>query len=298
MSVDKSLLNLEKHKGPGDDNTLPTLKMPGITSDATADLEMLAEGLFTGKSAKELDDLNAKLTGYVNLVPEPGLCVKMKDKSGKKLFLNLCTSDRVPALPRDISEEELVAALQADDVSFKVPMSIGEPHNETDHAGESSFWSLALEGMEHKYGLAIDRNTTVILRGKKFYGTLMEQRVRTKPKLITELGSEDTPADRKPEDDPVQLYLIPELKLWLDPVEKSPRCLSAEIYLPNAKTKEQLNVFVSDNRLVLSSSLISPKNYRLDILFPSQIESEIVTSTFDAVTKLLTVSAPLKLKEN
>ena len=48
--------------------------------------------------------------------------------------------------------------------------------------------SLALEGIENKHGISIDRNSTIVLKGKKAFGTLKEQRIRTKPKLITDLG--------------------------------------------------------------------------------------------------------------
>lgn len=43
--------------------------------------------------------------------------------------------------PKDITDEDLVKLLEADDPSgFRIPMSLGEPHAELDK-GVSKFWS-------------------------------------------------------------------------------------------------------------------------------------------------------------
>ncbi len=74
--------------------------------------------------------------GRKSFLPEPGFCLKTKAASGsEKVFLNVCSSADI-ALPRDISEEELVALIEnMEDAAFqfRVPMSLGEPHTELDN---------------------------------------------------------------------------------------------------------------------------------------------------------------------
>ncbi|XP_033932734.1 PIH1 domain-containing protein 1-like [Pseudochaenichthys georgianus] len=67
--------------------------------------------------------------------PQPGLCVKTVTEPDKqKIFVNVCQSPDVP-LPPEISRDELGDLLQSEDPSgFRVPMSLGEPHTETDNS--------------------------------------------------------------------------------------------------------------------------------------------------------------------
>ncbi|KAF3846998.1 hypothetical protein F7725_004076 [Dissostichus mawsoni] len=70
--------------------------------------------------------------------PQPGLCVKTVTEPDKqKIFVNVCQSPVVP-LPPEISRDELVDLLQSEDPSgFRVPMSLGEPHTETDNNSQA-----------------------------------------------------------------------------------------------------------------------------------------------------------------
>ena len=85
--------------------------------------------------------------------------------------------------PRDITEDELLKLLDSDDpFSFRVPMSLGEPHAEMDKSGggctvydivvntkflekmqtsevfKAFFLSVSMEGIEDKYKTTIDRS--------------------------------------------------------------------------------------------------------------------------------------------
>ncbi|KAG2455777.1 PIHD1 protein, partial [Polypterus senegalus] len=104
--------------------------------------------------------------GSKQIRPEPGLCVKTKCSDGGKVFVNVCQSSQVPA-PPPLSEAELIQLLESDDPSsFRVPMSLGEPHAEVDNK-----WKL--------------------LKNRKFLGNISEQHIRTKSKpVIQEIGSE------------------------------------------------------------------------------------------------------------
>lgn len=65
----------------------------------------------------------------------PGMCVKTSSVSEKqKVFLNICQSQAVPP-PPPLSQEALVKLLDSEDpTSYRVPMSLGEPHTEVDNS--------------------------------------------------------------------------------------------------------------------------------------------------------------------
>jgi hypothetical protein len=61
-----------------------------------------------------------------------GICVKTHTEDGDKVFINICQTPELPA-PDNISEDTLVRIWSSDDhSSFRVPMSIGEGHEEVD----------------------------------------------------------------------------------------------------------------------------------------------------------------------
>lgn len=70
-----------------------------------------------------------------SVLAPPGMCVKTVSEPDKqKIFVNICQSNSVPH-PPDLSREELVELLQSEDPSsYRVPMSLGEPHMEVDNS--------------------------------------------------------------------------------------------------------------------------------------------------------------------
>ena len=72
----------------------------------------------------------------------------MKTKNfitSQKVFLNICQTDAIPA-PADITDSELTDILDSDEPSsFRIPMSLGEGHEEVDKCTFNpctSIWSL------------------------------------------------------------------------------------------------------------------------------------------------------------
>lgn len=63
----------------------------------------------------------------------PGFCVKTKNvQTSDKVFINICHTSVIPA-PVDVTEEELTKILESDEPStFRIPMSVGEGHEELD----------------------------------------------------------------------------------------------------------------------------------------------------------------------
>ena len=79
----------------------------------------------------------------IKINPVPAYCLKLKTTDGKKVFVNVCHNENVPA-PRKKASQELEMMLRkiaTDDdentmMDYRVPMSIGEPHMETDNKGD------------------------------------------------------------------------------------------------------------------------------------------------------------------
>uniref|UniRef100_A0A8C4QE76 PIH1 domain containing 1 n=1 Tax=Eptatretus burgeri TaxID=7764 RepID=A0A8C4QE76_EPTBU len=134
----------------------------------------------------------------------PGFCIKTIGANPKemKVFVNVCSSSTVPMPPGLIDEEELIKALQSGtEMGLRLPMSLGEGHSETDHAGQlcmaydvvinpdlhervktselfrSFLMTVILEGLEDKNGIKLDKEWTV-LKNRKFMGTLLKQNIR------------------------------------------------------------------------------------------------------------------------
>ena len=45
-------------------------------------------------------------------VPKPGYVMKLRNSQNEKVFINVCTSDKVP-VPKDVSDQELAEILQS-----------------------------------------------------------------------------------------------------------------------------------------------------------------------------------------
>uniref|UniRef100_A0A673G061 PIH1 domain-containing protein 1 n=1 Tax=Sinocyclocheilus rhinocerous TaxID=307959 RepID=A0A673G061_9TELE len=229
--------------------------------------------------------------------PQPGMCVKtssMPDK--KKVFLNICQSQAVPPPPH-LSQEALVELLESEDpTSYRVPMSLGEPHTEVDNSSQGctvydvvindEFFqkcqkdtlfqqfliAVSLEGLENKYNLELSRDVT-ILKNRKFMGSIAEQNIRAKSKpIIQEIDSN------------------PEFSLLVEPPSGNVEHLIAEILLPGVISACSLVLDLGEDRLVLNarSSL-----FHLDIFFPLLIDQENSVAQFNTNTQTLTVTMPV-----
>ena len=72
----------------------------------------------------------------IEFVPKAGFVMKLRNSKEEKVFINVCTSEKVPSA-KDVSEEELAKILQSvDPTQYRVPMSLGEPHVELDKRGQ------------------------------------------------------------------------------------------------------------------------------------------------------------------
>ncbi|KAJ6654424.1 hypothetical protein lerEdw1_007017 [Lerista edwardsae] len=146
--------------------------------------------------------------------PLPGFCLKTHTRSGEKVFVNACRSPHIPS-PPDLSNQELECLIESENAStFRIPMSLGEPHAEVDKSGHGCtaydvtvssdffnkmennhflkefFITVALEGLSEKYNMEINHPEWRILKNRKFMGSISEQTIRTKSKpVIQEMDS-------------------------------------------------------------------------------------------------------------
>lgn len=237
--------------------------------------------------------------------PQPGMCVKtVLEPSNQKVFINICQSNSVPP-PPDLSRDDLVELLQSEDPSgYRVPMSLGEPHTETDNSSQGctaydvvinqDFFLtcqkdllfqqfiilVSVEGLENKYNLELSRDWKV-LKNRKFLGSIGEQSIKTKSKpVIQELQPQEGPVAAK----------RPEFTLLVEPSAGDARYLIAEIKLPGIASARSLLLDVGEDRLVLNAR---PSLYHLDIFHPFLIDQESSMAQYNATTQILTVTMPV-----
>eukprot|EP01147_Barroeca_monosierra_P006420 gene6420-293_t len=238
------------------------------------------------------------------VIPKPGFCVKTDTESGEKVFLNICHADEIPA-PPSISDEELALVIANEDNSrFRIPMSVGEPHMEPDHAGvpckaiDAAVNSSVLdilnerEGMrefvvelvmcqvEAKYQLVLNREYKLLKR-RKSMGTLQAQLCRSR-RVIQDISKKqitthETDIWRGPQ---------PEYKMHQEPEYGTPDYLVFEFQLTKLKSTKTVSLDVGDNRIVLHAR---PDVYYVDIELKWIISPRQTTAQFNRRTHVLTV---------
>ncbi|XP_027879310.1 PIH1 domain-containing protein 1 isoform X2 [Xiphophorus couchianus] len=241
--------------------------------------------------------LQAETPDSTLIRPQPGLCVKTFSEPNKqKVFINICQSTSVPP-PPELSREELVQLLQSEDPSgYRVPMSLGEPHAETDNNSQGctaydvvinqDFFQksqkdplfqqfvilVSVEGLENKYSLELNRDWKV-LKNRKFLGSVSEQNIRTKGRPVIQ-----------------ELQPQPECSLVVEPPTGHPEYLIAEIKLPGVSSSRSLVLDVGEDRLVLTAR---PSLYHLDIFHPFLVDQQNSVAQYNKSTQILTVTMPV-----
>ncbi|MPC36174.1 PIH1 domain-containing protein 1 [Portunus trituberculatus] len=163
----------------------------------------------------------------MKIAVEDRLCLKTREEGGGgKVFVNVCTSDALPA-PENITEEELIKILESDEPSdFRFGFEFGWTCSVADPckvkaglyflfctAGEDcvaydvvvspeffsrlndsplfhNFFVIAsMEGIEEKYSITLDKNGWTVLKNKKYHGNLSDQTVLTTLPMVQELSA-------------------------------------------------------------------------------------------------------------
>ncbi|XP_043390225.1 PIH1 domain-containing protein 1 isoform X2 [Chelonia mydas] len=175
--------------------------------------------------------------------PQPGFCIKTHAGSQEKVFVNICRSLDIPP-PPDLSRQELECLIESDSASsFRIPMSLGEPHAELDNSGNGCtaydvvintgffskveadpffkefFITVALEGLAEKYKMDINHPEWRILKNRKFMGSISGQTIRTKSSPVIQEMDFSSP-------------VLPKFTILAEPAGGPPEFLLAEIHLP------------------------------------------------------------------
>lgn len=260
--------------------------------------------------------------------PVPGFCLKTKNDKNEKVFVNICMADNVPA-PQDLSDEELIKLLESDDpTGFRIPMSIGEPHAEIDKSGQGCtaydvvvspafmekmksselfktfFLTVMMEGVESKYETLLSREW-VILKNRRFVGTLQEQNVRTQSKpVIMEMDQPDSAGMRSQpraqnsliqevdssKEDTKSKGKEPDYRIVQEPATGHPDFLVAEINLPQVKVSSSINLDLGEDRILLQTR---SNIYYLDIYLPYYMVQSECGAQFNRKTRILTITMPV-----
>ncbi|KAL4658315.1 PIH1 domain-containing protein 1 [Arapaima gigas] len=280
-----------------------------VSQDMESDSSLLTSELEQEQKQKEAiyEQLLMQMMGQMQtqtpdsrvIKPKPGLCVKTFSLPNKqKVFVNICQSTAIPPPPQ-LSKEQLLDLLQSDDpTSYKVPMSLGEPHAELDNNSQgctaydvvinNEFFekcqkdqlflqfviAVSLEGLENKYSIELSREWKM-LKNRKFLGSVNNQNIRTKSKpIIQELT--------------VLLSIpSPEFCLLVEPPAGDPEYLIAEIQLPGVQSSRSLLLDLGEDRLVLTAR---PSLFHLDCFFPLYVDPEKSMAQFNMNTQMLTVT--------
>ncbi|XP_062518710.1 PIH1 domain-containing protein 1-like [Corticium candelabrum] len=223
---------------------------------------------------------------HLSIAPEPAYCLKTKTEHEEKIFINVSTSNQLPA-PKDISAEELAEIVALEDPTrYRVPLSIGPPHAEIDKSGKgctvydiivhplfyektetdpifmSFFVTIMFDGLEQKYSLALDRKFTRLKR-KKAMGCLTEQFVRTSRKpLIMEMKNEEetcveesvarepeTYANEEHNSDPQ-----PDFVIYREPGTGKPDFIVLEVKLPGVHSSKYVTLDIGEDCVVLKTT--------------------------------------------
>ncbi|XP_064628386.1 PIH1 domain-containing protein 1-like [Lineus longissimus] len=264
------------------------------------------------------------------VTPKPGFCLKTKNEKGEKVFINVCVEESLP-IPKDITDTELVKILDSPDPSsYRVPMSLGEPHAEVDKSGAGCavydivvhpsflgkvkaselfmgfFLTVVLEGLEYKYEMQLDRNW-VILKNRRFMGNIQQQMVRSeaKPWIMDMDDPGSAPGMNKPggqgnplisevtsckEDMKPTSAAQPKYTIVQEPTEGHPEFLVAEFQLQKVKTAASMSLDIGEDRILLKTR---SNAYYLDIYLPYDLVQEECGAQFNQNTKVLTVTMPV-----
>lgn len=255
------------------------------------------------------EDTEGKKTKSIK--PTPGFCVKAKDRNGDKVFLNICHTVELPE-PKEISDAELIKILESDDPSsYKVPLSLGLPHDEVDKSGSpckaydiivnSNFFSkmkknelfkrflitIALDGIEDKYGVNAVGDDYVILKNKRYLGTMPDHCIQDRSgPLIAEVEGAAGDADQAGSSEKKST-----LYLTRHSLPGQPDTLVARISLPGVKSAKDLALDVGEDRIVLKAERPS---YSVDVFVPCLLNQDGCQAEFNAQHQVLTVMMPIQ----
>ncbi|XP_011864344.1 PREDICTED: PIH1 domain-containing protein 1-like [Vollenhovia emeryi] len=265
---------------------------------------------------KDTDTLNQQMdelmkqfdsTPSILVQPIPGICVKTKTVNKEKIFINVCTSDKIPP-PDDISDTKLFELLNDEVPAYAIPMSIGFERMEADKSGTPSatydvmmnsaylqkcqekkhfmaFTILViLSGVADKFNKDIDTENYIILKNRTVMGKLQQHRIENRelkkpqrPKmLIEEIPHSIKPIDKtEPQDSDTAKtgYVI-----LREPVKGRAERLIALFYMPKRSSVDSMAVFINSDRINVTDEKACCSH---DVFLPYTLQVHSAKAFFD-----------------
>lgn len=293
--------------------------------------------LSKNKDDYEMDDIlkeqfERKSNKCIIIHPLPGVCVKTKTDAGEKVFLNICTTTKIPH-PEDISEEKLMSLLDQETPDHSIPMSIGEERLESDKGGtlcvthdvainkdyfdkcqtKQCFWlftiSVIMEGVSHKFGRCLDSKTCIILKNRKVMGTIQPQRIddrearkvlpASKRPLIQEISSSSkTDCNRSASSAQQQLqsnreeFMTYDYVILKEPSKGIARRLIALFHIPKGVVSGKDINVLADTDHIIVTT--NENNFAYDVYIPYTIKLNETESFFDKDFRVLRLNMPIE----
>lgn len=254
---------------------------------------------------------------WKSVTPHPGMCVKFFTTEGDKSFVNVCHTREIPA-PREITDEELIEVLESENPSsYRMPMSISDPHTETDKSGNLTlvydvavnsslihkiennklfqvfFMTILLEALQEKYNIKVNmtsQNPYIILKNRKVLGTLRSHRIQQRnvssapSPLIEEVSSPKSPGSAGTTSND------PKLKLERYPAEGDPEYLIARVRI-KALSENDVLLDVGEDRLILTAA--KKQQSFVDIFLPYNIIQDKTTAEYSRLSQELKIHMPI-----
>lgn len=259
---------------------------------------------------------------FLIIQPAPGICIKTKTDGGEKVFINLCTSDKIPA-PEDISIEKLYQIQLEEEQDFLIPLSIGSERLESDKGGSPcitydvalsvKYFEKCQQKKEFLYftisviidSIVVKSNRTLnvddytILKNRKVMGKLQQHRIenreprsqsRGRKPLIEEIKSSNTETPRKKI---VELETSPTLNYILlkQPLEGPAKHLIGLFEMPKGINGEDVEVLLNEDRIVVT---VDKTGLTHDLSVPYIIDVASVKCGLDKNLKTLRLDMPVE----
>lgn len=266
---------------------------------------------------------------FFTIQPRPGICVKTKSDNGEKIFLNICTSNKIPS-PDDISDAKLFEILSQENPEFVIPMSIGSERFETDKGGSlcltydivinTTYFekcqtnknfllftiSVIMDGVSNKFNKTLNTEDYVILKNRKVLGKLQQHRIEDrKPRAYRQTEKQLIEEIKTPVQDIYEKESKNELKIvssdsavnlnqnytLLKCLKEMSVHLIGLFQIPNGITKEEIEVLLNQDRIVIT---IDKTGLAYDLSVPYIINIAQTKCVLDNNYRVLRLDMPVE----
>ncbi|CAK9820962.1 PIH1 domain-containing protein 1 [Anthophora plagiata] len=293
---------------------------------------ILTKNLILPENASRDDNLikQSNIKPFFIIQPTPGICIKTKTEAGEKIFLNICTSDKIPQ-PDDISDEKLLEILVEENPQFVIPMSIGNEKFGSDKDGHPCIIydiainktyfekcqrkrnfllftiSVVMDGVSNKFNKSLNTEDYVILKNRKVMGNLQQHRIenreprthlQTQKPLIEEIKSTISIHEKKDDIDQlknVSSKIISNSKknyvLLKQPLKGPPTHLIGLFQISKGITSKEIEVFLDQDRVVI---IVEKTGLTYDLTIPCIINVTRAKCSLDKDREILRVDMPVE----